>query len=378
MNQVTLSEQNNTNQPILYMAFELSLKNWKIGFGDGMKKRIVTVPSQNMEQLHEEIEKAKEKFNMAGGVRIVSCYEAGREGFWLHRYLEKIGIENIVVDSSSIEVNRRARRAKSDKIDVVKILQMLVRYHGGEEKAWSVLNIPTPAEEDDRRLHRELERLKKERTGHGNRIKALLFAHGCTLKITADIGEKLETLRLWDGSLFPKDLKHEIQRECERLVLVKSQIKSLEKKQVERLEQADTERLQKISKLNHLRGIGITSAWIFGMEFFGWRKFKNRREVGCAAGLVPTPYDSGNSRREQGISKAGNKRIRGLAVEIAWCWLRYQPDSKISLWFKERFAGGGKRMRRIGIVAVARRLLVELWRYLESGILPEGAVLKPV
>ena len=136
--------------------------------------------------------------------------------------------------------------------------------------------------------------------------------------------------------------------------------------------------IEQVRRLLQLKGIGMNSAWVYVMEFFAWRAFRNRRELGSLAGLAPTPYASGESSRERGISKAGNRPVRALAIEIAWCWLRYQPDSQLSRWYQRRFAKGGSRVRRIGIVALARKLLIALWRYVEEDILPEGAQLKPV
>ncbi len=376
MNQTTLQSKNNESQQTLYMALELSLGKWKIAFGNGINKRIITIEGGDINRLLEEVEKAKKKFGMPDDVQIISCYEAGRDGFWLHRLLTDIGIQNIVVDSASIEVNRRARHAKTDNIDAIKLLEMLVRYQNGETKVWSVLYIPTASEEDDRRLHRELERLKKERVAHLNRIRSLLILQGAREEPSSNLEGYLNSIKLLDGSPFPESLKQEILRECERLRIVENQIRSLEKEQRERLKVADTENLKKVILLATLCGIGNASAWVFVMEFLGWRKFNNRKEVASAAGLAPTPYNSGGSQREQGISKSGNNRIRSMIVEIAWFWLRYQPNSKLTIWFNERFAKGGTRMRRIGIVALARRLLIDLWRYLENGVLPEGAKIK--
>ena len=213
---------------------------------------------------------------------------------------------------------------------------------------------------------------------HRNRIKGLLIQQG--IKVSNPSMKKflevLENQRTWDGQKVPPGLNSQVVRQYERLQMVENQIKALEKEKTERLKNPDTCSLEKVAKLALLYGIGPVSSWTFVMEFFGWRQFKNRREVGALAGLTPTPYDSGNSLREQGISKAGNQRIRALAVEIAWAWLRYQPQSKLSLWYMKRFAGGGKRMRRIGIVALARKLLIDLWRYLEYDKIPEGARLK--
>ena len=326
--------------------------------------------------LARSIERAKKKFALQDEVRIVSCYEAGRDGFWLHRCLQSKGFENVVLDSSSIEVNRRARRAKTDRLDVDKLLSMLLRHLDGERKVFSIVRVPSVQDEDDRRLHRELDRLKKERTAHRNRIRSLLVAQGLGNAFGKDLAKQLDHLRLWDGSPLPAELKAEIHRELKRLELLAEQVHELEAKHLEQVTHGDTAKLRQIQHLQMLCSIGEVSSRVFVMELFGWRKFKNRKEVAAALGLTPTPYNSGQSERDQGISKSGNRRVRALAIEIAWLWLRYQPHSKLSRWFDERFAGGGKRMRRIGIVAVARKLMIDLWKYLEYGVIPEGAKLK--
>ena len=376
--QETLRLEDTIKAAILYIAFELSNSKWKLAFSDGSKVRYKTITAGNLAQLQIEIDLAKQKFQMIEDVRVVSCYEAGRDGFWIHRYLESQGIENLVVDSASLEVNRRKRRAKTDRIDVGKLMRMLMRYWGGEKKVWSVVRVPSEQDEDARHLHRGLEDLKKERTMHRNRIKGFLIQHGIKVSNPSHkrFLEQLEELRTWNGQQVPPDLKSKIIREYERLQMVEDQIKALEKVKTERLKNPDTDSLEKVVKLASLYGIGSVSSWTFVMEFFGWRQFQNRKEVGALAGLTPTPYDSGKSLREQGISKAGNQRIRALAVEIAWAWLRFQPQSKLSQWYMKRFGGGGKRMRRIGIVAMARKLLIDLWRYLEYDKIPEGARLK--
>ena len=376
--QVTLEKEANTGPAILYTAFELSNTKWKLAFSNGDKVRQVTVAARAFGQLHREIYKAKRRFQMPKKVRIVSCYEAGRDGFWLHRYLTTKGVENLVVDSSSIEVNRRKRRAKSDRIDAGQLLRMLMRYHGGEKRLWSVVRVPTVEQEDARQLHRELEALNKERTCHRSRIRAFLVQHGIQIGNPSrlDFLKTLESLRTWDGKVLPSDLNSRVVREYERLRVVEEQIKFLNKEQEQGIQRADSPSLLKVAALRRLRGIGPRSSWLFAMEFFGWRKFNNRRQVAGAAGLTPTPYDSGGSRREQGISKAGNRRVRTMAIEMAWGWLRFQPRSKLSRWFNKRFAQGGSRMRRIGIVAMARRLLIDLWKYLDYGTVPEGAILK--
>ena len=378
--QETLRKDVSTKAAVLHVAFELSNSKWKLGFSDGNKMRFKSVDARKLEQLEEEIEKAKSRFRLDDDVRIVSCYEAGRDGFWLDRYLLSHGIENVVVDSSSIEVNRRKRRAKTDRIDARKLLRMLMRYHGGERKLWSVVRVPSVEAEDGRQLSRELESLNKERTSHRSRIRGLLIREGLEVKNPSGkkFLEELDSLCTWDGKGLPGDFKARIVREYERLRMVEEQMGILRKEREIRVGSAETLSMRKVAQLRTLYGIGVTSSWDFVTEMFGWREFRNRREVGAFAGLTPTPYDSGGSQREQGISKAGRGRIRALSIQIAWGWLRFQPQSKLSQWYQERFAGGGSRMRRIGIVAVARKLLIDLWRYLEYGVVPEGARLRPV
>ena len=356
----------------LYMAFELGEKDWKLSLGDGARSPSrYTVAAGDTAALLECIAKAKARCALAPEARVASCYEAGRDGFWLHRWLIAHGIDNIVVDSASIEVNRRARRAKTDRLDADKLLAMLLRYAGGERRVWSVVRVPTVEEEDARRAHRELGRLGQERTAHINRIRALLVLNNLRVKY---VGGRLWQ-RWWTGhaqELAPR-VRAEIERESERLLLVKKQMDTIEAAQRHAMT-AGSE--AQVARLAQLRGIGMSSGWVLGKELFGWRRFRNRREVAGCLGLTPSPYASGESETEQGISKAGNRRVRTLMVELAWSWLRYQPQSELSQWFARRFAGGGKRLRRIGIVALARRLAIALWRYLEDGLIPQGAQFK--
>ena len=379
-NQGTLRSKNITKPALLYVALELGNSKWKLAFSDGSEIRYATVEAGDLELLQEGLSRAKKHFGMVEDVRVVSCYEAGRDGFWLHRYLLSSGIENVVVDSASIEVDRRKRRRKTDRLDAGRLVRMLMRYHGGEERLWSVVRVPSFEDEDARHLHRELEGLKKERTRHRNRIRGILIQQG--LRVTnpskRKFVEELDSLRTWDDRELPVDMKGRLVREYQRLRMVDDQIKALEKEKTQRLSNPDTVKLRKVAQLRSLYGIGTVSSWAFVMEFFGWSEFRNRREIAALAGLAPTPYDSGGVVREQGISKAGSTRIRTLAIEIAWAWLRFQPQSKLSRWYMERVAGGGSRMRRIGIVAMARRLLIDLWRYLEHGVIPEGARLRPL
>jgi transposase len=260
-------------------------------------------------------------------------------------------------------------------LDVEKLLNMLIRYHNGEKHVWSVVHVPSEVAEDWRHLHRQLIALKSQQTRHSNRIHGLLATQGVRLALGRRFLEQLEEVRLWDGSPLPRGLRRRVEREYECWQFVHGQILELERERREQIQTSEDPYVEQVRRLLALRGIGENSAWLFVMEFFGWREFRNRREVGALAGLTPTPYASGEQMREQGISKAGNRLIRAMAIEIAWQWLRHQPDSALTLWFQERFAHGGKRMRKVGIVAVARKLLVSLWQYLETGIIPEGAQL---
>jgi transposase len=368
-----------SKQKILYMAMELSNETWKLAMSNGEKIRKITIEARDLAGLLKAIGNAKEKLNLPKNAKVMSCYEAGRDGFWIHRFLLSKGIENQVVDSSSIETNRRAKKVKTDRIDAEKLVVMLMRYIiNGERKLWSVVNAPSVEQEDARRLHREFDRLKKEKTQHTNRIKSLLILHGIyisTLNVT-DWSEQVKKFTQWDGQPLPPYLQEELIREGKRLALAREQMRKIQAHQLELIKSSDDPMIRKVAQLLALGSIGLKSAWLFVMEFYGWRDFKNGRQIGSLAGLTGTPYNSGDSEREQGISKAGNRRLRAMIIEIAWMWLRVQPNSRLTRWYQERFANGGKRMRRIGIVALARRLLIELWRYLETGAIPAGAHLK--
>jgi transposase len=368
---VTLQE-GTIAQACLFMAMELAEKKWLLGFSDGCQPmRHDSVRAGDTVGLMAAVAKAKARFKLAAPARVISCYEAGRDGFWLHRFLVEHGVQNLVVDSASIEVNRRARRAKTDRMDVQKLLALLRRHCAGE-RVWSVVRVPSVAEEDARRVHREVERLKRERTAHTNRIRALLVLHNVRVKQVG--GARFERWLREGQERLPAQLLAEIGRERQRLDLVERQLLALA---AERKVQfaADTRESRAMRHLAHLYGIGADGAWLLVREFFGWRCFSNRRELGAAAGLTGSPYASGTLVREQGISKAGNKRVRWLMIQLAWSWLRHQPHSALSVWFRSRFDQGA-RMRRVGIVALARKLLIELWRYLEQGVIPAGARLK--
>ena len=374
----TRNAQDTTSAGTLFVSFELSDKNWKLGFttGHGQTPRERTVTARDQKRVLDEIAQAKRRFGLPETAPVVSCYEAGREGFWLHRFLEAHGMTNHVVDSSAIEVSRRQRRAKSDGLDVRKLLSMLIRYHEGERQVWQVVNVPSVEAEDQRHLHRDLETLKRERASTTARIKGLLSSQGIQVTSLTKLPEQLDALRRWDGSPIPPGLRQRMLRVYAQYTFLSEQIAAVEAERRTQMQASTDARIEKVRQLMQLKGIGINGAWLLVMEFFGWRAFKNRREVGGLAGFTPTPYQSGESAREQGISKSGNRHVRWMTTELAWSWLRYQPESALSVWFRERFGSGGKRLRRIGIVAVARKLLIALWRFLETGVLPEGAVLK--
>jgi len=313
-----------TNGGILHLAFELGRKKWKLGFtiGLGQKARKKNVKGGDTAAVLHETAAAKRRFGLPAEARVVSCYEAGPEGFWLHRWLLSIGVENVVVDSASIEVDRRKRRAKSDGLDVEALLKLLCRHTMGEPKVWGVVRVPPPQIEDLRQLHRELATLTEERTRIRNRMRGLLAVHGASIRRWSTVREEVASLRLWDGSALGDGLRQRLEREIERLEIVQRQLRSI-KHEMEAELQAAAEpgsALAMMQRLVSLRGIGTQGARIMVVELFAWRGFRNRREVGGCTGLTPTPYQSGNSSHEQGIDKAGNVWLRRAAIQLAWSW----------------------------------------------------------
>jgi transposase len=362
----------------LLVAFELGWSRWRLAFGSmvGGKFWQVTIPARNVVALSEAIGKARQRLGLLETCPVYSCYEAGREGFWLHRLLEQLGVENLVVDSSSIEVNRRARRAKTDRLDAEKLLSMLLRYQTGEKKLWSVVHVPTPEQEDGRHLQREIRTLKKEQTRQINRIRGLLANQGVAVRAhRRGLLESLDSIRIWDGSPLPAGLRRRLEWEVARHGFLHRQLLDLESQRDERIRQSQDRASQIARRLMTLRGIAEVGAKTYARELC-WRGFKNRRQVGSLIGLTPTPHQSGDSSRQRGISRAGNRHMRGIAIDLAWLWLRQQPQSELTLWFNRRFASGSPRLRKIGIVALARKLTIALWRYADFGEIPKGAQLK--
>lgn len=360
----------------LFVAMELSNKKWKLALGDGSRTRERSLPAREEPVLLREVAVAKEKLGLAADAPVVFCYEAGRDGFWIARMLQKHGFECRVMDPASIEVPRRSRTRKTDRLDAQKLLRLLVRSElGGERDAFAAVRVPSEVQEAQLRVHRERERLVKERTGHRARIKSLLVLHGIEVGNPATV--RLEALRDWEEKPLSALLRDELKREQQRLVMVEEQLDGIEQEQAAALADPQSLALQKARKLQHLKAVGLQSSWVLSHECFGWRTFRNRKQVGAFAGLTGTPYDSGETLREQGISKAGSGRVRTTMIELAWGWVRWQPQSALSRWFVDQYVrGGGKRSRRKGIVALARKLLVALWKYVEQDLLPEGALLK--
>lgn len=366
----------------VYVAFELSKAKWKLGvmLPGSEKMSRYTIAGGDLAALTARLAVAQTKAARYGkAVRIVSCYEAGFDGHWLHRWLTDQGVINHEIDPASIQVNRRARRAKTDRIDLEQMMRALLAYLRGEPRVCSVVRVPTVEDEDRKRRNRERERLLKERTAHTNRIKGLLHAQGIrdVMPLKPGFVAKLDSLRTGDGRALAQRFQQEVVREHERLCLVSKQLAALEAdSRAEQRAAAPGSAEAKIVQLAQLKGIGPVGGQGLVNEVF-YRSFDNRRQVGSYLGLVGMPYDSGDSQRDQGISKAGNHRARELAIELAWLWVHHQPDSELSRWFRERVRDIKGRLRRITIVAVARKLMVALWRYLETGVVPNGAVLRP-
>jgi transposase len=376
--EMTRIEESNSGKPVLHMALELGEKHWWLAFttGLGQRARKRRVEGRDLEGVAHEIVRAKRRFQLGEDTRVVSCYEAGMDGFWLHRALVARGIENHVVDSSSIDVKRRQRQAKTDRLDAAALVAKLVQYESGQRKIWSVVRVPPVAVEDVRQNDRELTRLGDEARASRNAIRGLLKTQGVRLKGLRNVPEQLAAVRQWDGSRLGPELCRRLERMWARLQLVEAQIGEVEARRAALLADAHSPVAHVARKLLVLRGVGVNMAWELSTEAFGWRHFSNRRQVGGLFGLVPVPHQSGDSARERGISKAGRGRLRASVIEWAWLWRRYQPGSALSRWFEAKYGHGSKRLRRIGIVALARKLLVEVWRFLETGALPEGAVTK--
>ena len=364
------------------IAIELSKKSWIVAVNTPLSDKISIHTVKGWKELLELIDKIRSRVGreLKRPAEFISCYEAGYDGFWLHRRLEENGVRNCVIDPASLQVDRRARRVKTDNVDVTKLLRSLMAYLRGEPKVWSVVRVPTVAEEDDRRLHRERDRLINERVQHVNRIKGLCAVHGVYHyePLRLDRMKRLEQLRTGDERELPPRVKAEIRRELRRLELVLQMIKVIEKERNSMALGKATStygNANKVQQLVKIGSIGPEIATVLVGEVLH-RQFNNRQQVGSYVGLTPSHFQSGASSRDQGISKAGNPKARTIMLELAWFWIRYQPNSPLTIWFRERVGTAKGRIRRIAIVAMARKLLIALWRYVETGVVPTGAKLK--
>lgn len=381
MHKMTHQAESTGNAPALYMAFELGVRKWLVAYGATMggpviKRTLTVTSSQAMaDVLRTLMRDAKAVCGLAADAPVRSCYEAGRDGFWVHRLLTSLGVRNSVVDSSSIEVNRRARQAKTDRLDATKLLRMLLRYWQGERDLWHVVRVPSVSEEDARHGTRVIGTLVKERTRWRNRIHALLMLHGVRLPIRPHFEEQLAAARDWAGEPLPPGVRARIAEAWAQVQQLSAALLAVRREARRTVREAQTAASQWADRVHQLRGIGRESALTLGQEVMG-RGLRNRREVGALTGMVPLPYQSGDTARTQGISRAGNRHIRGLAVELAWGWLQWQPKSALTLWYERRWASGGPRLRRVGIVALGRKLLIALWRYGHGGAIPTGAELR--
>jgi len=362
----------------LECALELSKKTWllAIQFPDRVQPSVYTIKGGDAAALLEKLIAARNRWAKVSGSppSIVLCYEVGYDAFWLARFLMAHGIECLVIDPGSLEVKRRPRRVKTDRVDLKKLLRTLSAWRRGERHVWSVVRIPTIEEEDLRHSHRERSRLISERTAHMNRIKGLLFAQG----IRVDNIPKtltLEKLVTGDGRRLPPRLAAEIVREMQRLAVVEEQIEAVERER-DTAPTACKETEKKRHLLLQLKSIGPTNAALLSREVY-YRHFDNQRQIGSFLGLTPSPFKSGAEERCQGISRAGSGRVRAVMIEATWLWVRHQPKSALTRWFLQRTAGQSKRVRKIMIVALARKLAIALWRFVELGLVPEGAILSP-
>lgn len=363
---------------MLYVAFELGNTEWLLALATRLEDAplLRAIPARALPQLEAVLAQAKAQLGCAATAPVHSCYEAGRDGFWLHRYLLSRDIQNVVIDSSSIEVNRRQRRAKTDRLDARKLVTMLMRAVAGERRVWHVVRVPSVMAEDRRQVHRELLTTRRDRARLTNRIKGVLASHGVPLPTLATLPTHLATARVWDGTPLPPHCVARLTRDWAVVGQYTARLRELRAARAALLQVSDDPAIAQVRRLVQLRGVGPDSAWLYVMEFFAWRQFRNRREVGGLAGLTDTPYQSGDVAHQQGISKAGNRWVRALAINSAWAWLRYQPQSALARWYRDKFGHGASRLRKVGIVALARKLLIAFWRYLETGTVPEGAVLR--
>lgn len=377
----TRTNYSTPSDDVLAVALELASGAWKIALQDGkrenpaIKNVDADTPGDRLQQTLDEIARIKGKWGLPVDVRTVVLYEAGQDGFWIARALAAVGVETLICDPVSVLVSRHARRAKTDRLDAIRLVNTLRSWLNGQRDCMRVIRLPSVDDEAQRHHVRDRGELQKEMKQHRDRIRKLFRTVGCWDSADGDIAGRLARGSIcgFGGTPLPPQLVARLQRECERLALVEQQFSALEKELIKELPVQVQER---VTKLQRLKAVGKVGAVRLVLELF-WRQFQDRRQVGACVGLVPQPSDSGDSHTDQGISKQGNRRVRALLIEMAWLWLRYQPGSAISRWYAHRIGDGkSKRSKRVAIVAVARRLVIALWRYLEHDIVPDGAALK--
>lgn len=378
----TLDNYFTSEKVVLAVSLELSKGSWKLGIQDGRREApsIVTVSDDGaQDRLDHTVKVVKEtlaKWKLPADTQVVFMYEAGQDGFWIYRALVKLGYQAVVIDPASIPVERHARRAKTDRLDAIKLVNSLRAWLRGERDRMHELHVPNEKAEEERHLVRNRGLLQKEIIQHRDRIRKLLRTEGCWDDVGTDFIARFKDggIRRHDGQAISKQLGARINLEVQRWELAARQFKELNKMIMAELPEDSQEKIRNLTRLSAIGDVGATR---LVLELY-WRNFRNRKEIGACTGLVPMPYDSGESERSQGISKQGNRRVRALLIEMAWMWLRYQPKSDISKWYEQRTQSNAqnKRGKRIAIVAVARRLAIALWRYLSEGVIPTGAVLK--
>lgn len=361
--------------PVLYVAFELAKTQWKLAMtsGFGVTPVLQTVPAGDWAALDRALAVGRTRLHLPAAAVVRSCYEAGRDGFWIHRALVARGLTNRVVDSSSIEVQRRQRRMKTDRIDALKLVAMLVRVCLGEPGVWHEVRVPSLEAEAARHRSRERQALTEEQTRVRNQIRGMLATMGASVP-RRPTDAWWTRVRTWEGAALPAPMQDRLARAQARLTLLADQIGVLEAEQRATAQAAAP--TSPLYRLVHLKSVAVTSASILLDEGLVWRAFTNRRQLGGLLGFAPMKYESGESSRDQGISRAGNDRLQSVLVQMAWNWVRWQPASALTRWYQARF-GTGKRTRKVGIVALARKLLIAVWRWATQGILPAGAQLKP-
>lgn len=367
----------------LVLALELSGKSWEVG---AVVPGVVRRPHRRL-AVHDlvgllgSIERWKSEAVKASRLveRVVLTYEAGRDGFWIARYLLAQGIEVHVMHPASVPVDRRGRRAKTDRIDLDMLLRTFLAWLRGEPRVCSMARIPSEVEEDLRRPGRERERLICERLQLENRMENLLCLHGVSgfkprLKTAA---ERLEQLRSFAGAPLPEKAMAEMRRLMVRHRLASEHLREIEAERDRAAQAAEPNQAgRKIQHLTRIVSLGRETATQLVYELF-CRAFHDRRALASFVGLTGTPFKSGGMDHEQGIGKNGNARVRRILMQLAWRWLRFQPDSVLSRWFAKRTAGAKGRIRKVMIVALARKLLIALWRYVETGEVPAGARVLP-